>query len=185
MPFYTMPPTETGDGVINAHAWVPVDDANMVNWTITYHPQRPLLPAEIAALRGGKSSHVLDYAPPTPEPYGHVRPRATRANDYFMDWEAHATRRFCGIPGFGMQDQAIQESQDPIVDRTLEHLGTSDTAIIQVRKRLLDAAKRLQVAGIPPPALDPTVYRVRSTSLTLPRGADWVAEAAPRLLAHV
>jgi phthalate 4,5-dioxygenase len=183
LPFYTMPPTDTADGVISGHVWVPVDDAHMLNWTITYHPTRPLTPDEIAALAGGKSSHVLDYAPPSPEPYGDVRPRANRGNDYLMDWEAHRDRLFCGIPGFGMQDQAVQESQEPIVDRTLEHLGSSDTAIIQVRKRLLNAARQLRESGTAPD-LDPALYRVRSTSVTLPRDADWVAAAHERLLAR-
>jgi phthalate 4,5-dioxygenase len=183
LPFYTMPPTDTADGVISGHAWVPVDDANMLNWTITYHPTRPLTPEEIAALAGGKSSHVLDYAPASPEAYGDVRPRANRGNDYFMDWEAHRDRLFCGIPGFGTQDQALQESQEPIVDRTQEHLGSSDTAIIQVRKRLLNAARHLRAGGAAP-SLDPAQYRVRSTSVTLPRDADWVAAAQERLLAR-
>jgi hypothetical protein len=47
-----------------------------------------------------------------------------------------------------MQDQDVQESQEPVVDRIQEHLGSRDTAIIQVRKRLLDAARRLR-AGVP------------------------------------
>jgi hypothetical protein len=42
---------------------------------------------------------------------------------------------YCGIPGFGVQDQAVQESQGAIVDRSIERLGTSDTAIIHVRKQ--------------------------------------------------
>ncbi len=183
LPFYTMAPTDTADGPISGHVWVPADDGNLINWTFTYHPTRPLRPEERAALHGGKSSHVLDYAPPTSEPYGDVRPRATRANDYFMDWEAHRTRYYCGIPGFGMQDQALQESQEAIVDRTQEHLGSSDAAIIQVRRRLLTAAKRLRQDGRAPD-YDPALYRVRSASVALPRGADWAAAAQARLLAR-
>ena len=112
-----------------------------------------------------------------------MRPRANRDNDYLMDWETHRHRLFCGIPGFGVQDQAIQESQEPIVDRTQERLGRSDTAIIQVRRRLLTAARPLRAGGTAP-GPRPALYRVRSTSVTLPRDADWVAAAQERLLAR-
>src|SRR5207244_10680279 len=95
------------------------------------------------------------YRPPTSEPYGDIRTAANRNNDYEMDWDAHRTRMFCGIPGFGVQDQAIQESQGDIVDRALEHLGSSDTAIIQVRRRLMNAARALLDGGTPAPGRDP------------------------------
>src|SRR4030095_1122144 len=115
---------------------------------------------EIAVHQGGRGAHVCDYAPATSEPYGDVRTAATRDNDYFMDWEAPRTKMFCGIPGFGVQDQAIQESQGPIVDRGQERLGTSDTAIIQVRKRLMGAGKAPRQRANPPPGQDPRSFLV-------------------------
>ena len=177
MPFYTMPPADIGEKIVQSHVWVPMDDTHVVNWMVTWHTERPLTPDEIAFHRSGRGAHVCDYAPATAEPYGDIRTAASRDNDYFMDWEAHRTRMFCGIPGFGVQDQAIQESQGPIVDRTQERLGTSDTAIIQVRKRLMTAARALHERGATPPALDPAPYCVRSASALLPAGADWVAGA--------
>src|SRR5262249_41064701 len=111
--------------------------------------------------------HVCEYAPATSEPYGDVRTAANRDNDYGMDWDVHRTKMFCGIPGFGVQDQAIQESQGPVVDRTQERLGTSDSAIIQVRKRLMNAAHALRERATPPPGLDPATTTVRSASALL------------------
>jgi hypothetical protein len=109
-----------------------------------------------------------------------VRTAANRDNDYFMDWEAHRTRMVCGIPGFGVQDQAIQESQGSIVDRTRERLGSSDTAIIQVRKRLMTAARALRERGAPAPGADrPASFLVRSASVVLSPGANWVEAARP------
>jgi phenylpropionate dioxygenase-like ring-hydroxylating dioxygenase large terminal subunit len=174
LPFYTMPPTDMDELIVQSHIWVPMDDGSVINWMVTWHPERPLTQAEIAVQLSGKGSHVVDYAPPTSAPYGDIRPAANRDNDYFMDWDAHRTRMFCGIPAFGVQDQAIQESQGAVVDRGLEHLGTSDSAIIQVRKRLIGAAKALRDTRTPPPGLDPSAYFVRSTSAVLPAGADWV-----------
>ena len=179
LPFYTMPPVGIGEKVVQSHIWVPMDDTHVVNWMVTWHLERPLTPEEIALHIEGKGAHVCDYAPATSEPYGDVRTAANRDNDYFMDWDAHRTRMFCGIPGFGVQDQAIQESQGGRVDRSRERLGASDTAIIQVRRRLMSAARALREQGEPAPGGDPRSFCVRSASLVLAPDADWVAAARP------
>lgn len=181
MPFHTMPPTDAEGRIVQSHMWVPMDDTNVVNWMVTWHVDRPLTREELAPHVEGKGSHVIEYAPATSEPYGDIRTAANRSNDYGMDWEVHRTRMFCGIPGFGVQDQAIQESQGPIVDRTQEHLGTSDAAIIQVRRRLSNAARLLRDQGAPPPGRDPASFLVRSASLVLPPGADWLQGATSRI----
>jgi nitrite reductase/ring-hydroxylating ferredoxin subunit len=183
MPFYTMPPTDLDEKITQSHIWVPMDDTNVVNWMVTWHPDRPLTREEIDLNVAGKGAHVCDYLPPTSEPYGDIRTAANRGNDYEMDWEAHRTRMFCGIPGFGVQDQAIQESQGDVVDRSLEHLGTSDTAIIQVRRRLMNAARALRDHGAAAPGRDPRSFHVRSASVVLPAGASWVDGALSRLMA--
>ena len=134
-----------------------MDDTHLVNWMVTWHPERALTDEEIELNVQGKGAHVCDYAPATSEPYGDMRTAANRDNDYWMDWEVHRTRMFCGIPGFGVQDQAIQESQGDIVDRTRERLGTSDTAIIQVRRRLMTAARALRDQGTPAPGGRPAL----------------------------
>jgi phthalate 4,5-dioxygenase len=183
MPFYTMPPTDLDEKITQSHIWVPMDDTNVINWMVTWHPDRPLTREEIDLNVAGKGAHVCDYLPPTSEPYGDIRTAANRGNDYEMDWEAHRTRMFCGIPGFGVQDQAIQESQGDIVDRALEHLGTSDAAIIQVRRRLMNAARALREHGAAAPGRDPRSFHVRSASVVLPPGASWVDGALSRLMA--
>ena len=183
MPFYTMPPTDLDEKITQSHIWVPMDDTNVINWMVTWHPDRPLTREEIDLNVAGKGAHVCDYLPATSEPYGDIRTAANRDNDYEMDWEAHRTRMFCGIPGFGVQDQAIQESQGDIVDRALEHLGASDTAIIHVRRRLMTAARALRDHGAAAPGGDPRSFHVRSASVVLPPGASWVDGALPRLMA--
>ena len=182
LPFYTMPPTDLDEKITQSHIWVPMDDGSCINWMVTWHTERPLTREEIAFHQSGRGAHVCDYAPPTSEPYGDIRTAANRDNDYGMDWEAHRTRMFCGIPGFGVQDQAIQESQGDIVDRSLEHLGTSDTAIIQVRRRLMNAARALRDRGAPAPGRDPESFHVRSASVVLAPGARWVEGALPRVM---
>jgi phthalate 4,5-dioxygenase len=184
MPFYTMPPTDLDEKITQSHIWVPMDDTYVINWMVTWHPDRALTREEIDLNVAGKGAHVCDYLPATSEPYGDIRTAANRHNDYEMDWEAHRTRMFCGIPGFGVQDQAIQESQGDIVDRTVEHLGTSDAAIIQVRRRLMSAARALRDHGTPAPGRDPRSFHVRSTSVVLAPGANWIEGAMPRVMAE-
>jgi hypothetical protein len=62
------------------------------------------------------------------------------------------------------------------MDRTNEHLGTSDSMIIRTRRRLLRAVRALAEDSETPPGVDhPEAYRTRSGSIILPRGADWLA----------
>jgi phthalate 4,5-dioxygenase len=184
LPFHTMPPPEVGnDPLLHSHAWIPVDDGHLVNWCISWHPTRALTDRDRAEFAAGSSIHVTDYAPPTNEAYGDIRPAANRPNDYLADWEAQRTRKFFGVPGVGAQDKAITESQ-AVYDRSLERLGRADLGIIRARKRLLEAALALRAHGTPPPGLDPASQRVRPASVLLPKDAAWVEGARGRLVAR-
>lgn len=79
-----------------------------------------------------------------------------------------------GIEGFSNQDMACQESMGPIVDRTAEHLGTSDIAIIRMRRRMLEAVRRFQ-NGEPLIGLDPDLpyERIRTEQLIIPIDQPW------------
>ena len=181
LPFHTMPPAELGsDPVLHTHVWIPMDDEQMINWCISWHPTRALTDDEHAQFRAGSSIHVMDYAPATSAAYGDIRPRACVENDYLADWEAQRTRKFFGVPGVGAQDKAITESQGEY-DRSLERLGRADSGIIRVRKRLLDAALALR-AEKEPPGLDAASYRVRPASVLLPKDVPWVEGAKERLV---
>ena len=69
----------------------------------------------------------------------------------------------------------MQEGMGPIYDRTQEHLGTSDTGIIRVRRRLIRAACALKDRGATGPgALEPDKYKVRSCAAILGRNESWV-----------
>ena len=66
-----------------------------------------------------------------------------------------AGRTYSGVEGFAMQDQSLQESMGPIVDRTKETLVSTDSGIIMARQRLLRAVKALVESDITPPGVDP------------------------------
>jgi phthalate 4,5-dioxygenase len=185
MPFYTMPPTDPKtDPLLHSHIFVPVDDEASVNWCISWHPTRALSAEELAAMHAGLSIHMTTFALATSEPYGDIRPLANQRNDYDIDWEAHHSRKFFGVPGVGAQDKAITESQQPIYDRTQERLGRADMGIIRVRQCLQDAAVALRDHHTPPPGVDPASFLIRPVSVILPKEVSWVEGAQEHLVAH-
>ena len=52
-----------------------------------------------------------------------------------MSRQIQRTRNHSGIDGVHMQGQTITERMGPIVDRTLEHVGSSDRMIMRARRR--------------------------------------------------
>ena len=138
MPFYTMPP---GGDQKQARVYVPVDDHSCVKWQIKWFPSKDIKTSSKETLRSGFAEEA--YAPPTNAvPFGHVRTKANKANDYLIDWELHKHRRF-GIAGVNLQDVCITENEgpDPILDRTKENLCAGDLTIIKARRLLLQAAR--------------------------------------------
>jgi phthalate 4,5-dioxygenase len=175
MPWYTIIPP-FGDNPIGGHAWVPADDEHCWAWSIDWHPARPLSDAELATYRRGLGIHSALIP-------GTFRPVANRDNDYLIDRAAQRTHSTTGIVGISAQDCAVQESMGPIYDRTTEHLGTSDAAIIAARRRLLQAVRGL-ARGEAPPGLDAASQRVRAASLVLPRDVPFYEGARDALIAR-
>jgi phthalate 4,5-dioxygenase len=77
------------------------------------------------------------------------RPFATLENWYQQDREKMKNGSWTGIDSLMMQDAACQETMGPITDHSQERLGTSDVAIIRLRRRLLESVRAFQ-AGEPP-----------------------------------
>ncbi len=195
MPFYSMIPGGLKWGAtLGGHAWVPMDDEHTMTWTMSWHPDRDLTGEEVTRFNTYPQSgiHVGRNAllPATSEPMGAWRSAANAGNDYLIDREAQRTKYYTGIGGpeignIRLQDGAMQESMGAIYDRTKEHLGTSDLAIIRVRRLWLRAARALREQGLAPTGLqDPQAYRVRSAGVVVPRTAPetWMlaSEAARR-----
>jgi nitrite reductase/ring-hydroxylating ferredoxin subunit len=95
-------------------------------------------------------------------------------NDYLIDRQDQREKSYSGIQGIAQQDMAVTESMGAIMDRTHEHLGTSDKAIIRARRMLIDAAKDL-AKGIEPPALDADMpyEKIRSAERNIHPTNDW------------
>ncbi len=158
---------------INGHIWVPIDDATcwVYNWMYSYDPAQPLDEAYAVKLETGYGRGPDDLIPGTFQLKRNLR------NDYLIDRQVQKTKTFTGIEGVNTQDMALQEGMGPIVDRSREHLGTSDRAIIVMRQLLLEAMNDLDT-GRPIRGADPATYsRVRAVDLVVPKPAastlDW------------
>jgi phthalate 4,5-dioxygenase oxygenase subunit len=113
--------------------FVPIDEQRTHFFNIRYSTQGPLDEASLqnwAGLLPGKdkNEHNVLHAAAMPN-WG--QDRAAMA----------AGRSFSGLKGINLQDIAVQESMGPIIDRTKEHLGAGDLAIVHFRHLLLKAAK--------------------------------------------
>jgi hypothetical protein len=108
---------------------------------------------------------------------GRGRFAARLENDYLIDRSRQRESNFSGIEESPpLQDAAVQESMGPIVDRSREHLGSTDAGIIRVRQRLFEAAVALRDAGSEPPGVaEPAAYRRRGCQMVMPRDVDWLA----------
>ena len=72
------------------------------------------------------------------------KPRLGRANNYGYDLEEQRMRTYTGMgEDINVHDQWAVESQGAIQDRTREHLGLTDKAIVAYRMLLLSAMKQV------------------------------------------
>jgi phenylpropionate dioxygenase-like ring-hydroxylating dioxygenase large terminal subunit len=184
LPFHQIRPSRDEHGVplIAGHIWVPMDDENTMvyNWAMTARDE-PLPEDERLARRLGNGPEDVDQTT--------FRSRQSRRNNYLLDRQVQRTETFTGIDGINVQDRAVQESMGPIVDRSKEHLGPADKAVIQARRLLLDAVRTVRDGGTPR-GIAPTYYALTAAEGVLPRTADWrtllAADAgAPEILQTV
>jgi nitrite reductase/ring-hydroxylating ferredoxin subunit len=153
--------------------FVPIDDENC--WRYNFATQADANPRQL----GGKN--LFDVPAPFTTPFidrsSSITPRPyTAENDYLIDREAQRTTSYSGVPDFVTQDLMVTESMGGIYDRTQEHLGTTDKAVIRMRQILLKAAKSL-ADGATPPALagppDHDFRTIRSAEKILDSDEDW------------
>ncbi|MBA0089100.1 MAG: aromatic ring-hydroxylating dioxygenase subunit alpha, partial [Acidobacteria bacterium Pan2503] len=165
LPSHTMIPYQKGLS-IHGHCWVPRDDETCWVWTMSWNPEAPLSEEEWKAIR--EETFVHAHVDPVT-----FRPLRNQDNNYLIDRDQQRSASMTGIHGFASQDQAIQESMGRVVDRTRERLGTSDTAIIAMRRLLLQEIRALQQQQEPFAAHHGDIYWVRSASMVLNRNVPF------------
>ncbi|MFN6977281.1 MAG: Rieske 2Fe-2S domain-containing protein [Gemmobacter sp.] len=106
-------------------------------------------------------------------------------NRFLQDRAAMKHGSFTGVQGIPNQDIVMWVSMGAIVDRSHDVLGASDLAIVEFRRLMVDAARRVAEGG---PALGTTEPRPRHVDIAsregvFPKTVDWrrlagTAEAA-------
>lgn len=172
MPFYTMIAPVPGEAR-SFRMWVPSDDTHTSIICVSYRTDKPVGEAEVDGWMRGVNQHA-ERIP------GTLTPVRNATNQYLIDREKQRTESFSGIEGIRAQDAAMVESAGPIADRTREHLGTSDTAVIRMRRLLLAAAKALTAGEEPRAAAGGALYNVRSHSTVINGTGDF--DAYPEIL---
>lgn len=151
----------------HAQAWVPIDDENSIGFAITWHDTRPLTNSEVIDLKMGNQIHARVNP-------GSFTPVYNMENDYMINRKLQESGvSYTGIPGVAAQDASVLESTRGIPDRTREYLGTSDIAIIQMRRFLMDGARNLENGGIIQRPDSKKISKLRSSAITLQKGVDF------------
>jgi len=173
MPFHQIRPSRTDGDVptVAGHIWVPMDDENTMVFNWEYSTTDEAFSDE-DRLERRLGNGPLDVDQTT------FRSRRNRQNNYLLDRNIQRTETFTGIDGVNVQDRAIQESMGRVVDRSREHLGSADKAVIQARRLLLQAVTTVEEGGTPR-GINPTYYALRASEGVLPRDANWRETLAP------
>jgi len=166
-PSYAMFPAP--QGMDSLQAFVPVDDEH----TMLYFFQASRAPVSAESRRKRHTRSGFRPGIDLDAEYRNVR---NRANNWLQDREA--MRRgdsFSGITGVNTEDLAVQEAMGAIYDRSKEHLGTSDVAVIRMRRLMLDAARAFAEEGAVPLGLgEPVRYdELHAIEAMLPLDASW------------
>ena len=175
MPFTQLRPVGPERREVHGHHWVPMDDEHVMvyNWYYTFG-DKPL-PEDVRDPQDSGNSFTTDID--VGAGFQAVR---NKGNNWMIDREVQKTETFTGIQGINTQDRAVQEGMGPIVDRTKEHLGNADRAIIATRKLLEQAIETTADGGDPPGASD-TYYELRAHEEVLPAEADWREALLPMM----
>jgi nitrite reductase/ring-hydroxylating ferredoxin subunit len=179
LPFYTSVPAfgaKQRDKV-----WVPLDDEHTMVWEPFWSAIRELSEEE----QKGWKDRVppSGFLPDTDDWLGRARFAANANNDYLLDRERQKNFNYSGLENVTpIQDAAMQESMGPICDRTKEHLGASDAAIVRMRRRLINAAKELEKTNEPSVGVqNPALYRKHGDQLLLEEKDSWIARYAAKM----
>ncbi len=144
---------------ISSRAYIPIDDENTFVFGTSFNPEAPMTQADRDYLETGMG------AAPKLIP-GTFTPVVNSSNDYMRDRAAQRQGDSTGIPGVNNQDRAIVEAMGPIADRSKEHLGTSDVAVIAARHRLIRMAKDLANGQEPELPHHASAFGVRAIDVT-------------------
>jgi phthalate 4,5-dioxygenase oxygenase subunit len=119
---------------------VPIDDTHHWKYVIQFQAREPL---DREAIYGERNTVGADY-----------RLDRLKENRYLQDRDEMEAATFAGLGrAFQAQDLCVTEGEGLIQDRTQEHLGRTDVAIVAARNILLAAIEAVEAGKDPPHVL--------------------------------
>jgi phthalate 4,5-dioxygenase oxygenase subunit len=141
--------------------FVPVDAEHTLQWYIDFDRSDPLDGALFSATEGMNLDNFFEDG-------------GGPATNWLQDRVAMENGHWSGLSNLLWEDFVVQESMGPIVDRSREHQGVGDQAIIQMRKALLAAVKAHQQDGAVFAREDGGNFgQVTAPVVTVGAGVDW------------
>jgi phthalate 4,5-dioxygenase oxygenase subunit len=177
--FCIIPPPLDRTQPVHCQIFVPVDDSNTMLFDVYFSQNgspvsSEAMRAKLNAVRGVDLDE-RDFR------------LGKRENRWLQNRAAMKDGDWTGIPGFQNQDIAAQESMGGaggVVDRTREHLGMSDIAVIRMRRRMLENVA-MNERGETPIGLQPGVPYglIASEQRVIPIDQPWQTVGAHALQA--
>jgi phthalate 4,5-dioxygenase oxygenase subunit len=156
-----------------AQMLVPIDDVNTMFYWIAWHPDAKKGITQEAWRKFCAATVGVDLNPDYTK-------KRNLANRFMQDRAAMKQGDFTGIVGIPAQDMAMWESMGPIADRSRDHPGSSDVAVVQFRRMMIAAAKKFQEGG---PAIGtgehPPYAQLASVERIVPKSTDWKTLGVP------
>jgi phthalate 4,5-dioxygenase oxygenase subunit len=145
---------------------VPIDDDSSWFYLAMYSRSRPVDRTLLLERNGLRLGIDVD---------ANYRKLSTLENGYRQDRaKMQRGESFTGMESLVIQDSAVQETMGPIYDRTKEHLGATDVAVIRMRRLMLDSLQRVQEGGDPIGVDRPINHaKIRSAATTIKAGTPW------------
>jgi phthalate 4,5-dioxygenase oxygenase subunit len=145
---------------------IPLDDTNTMFYFIAWSEGEGIDQDAWREFCGAQVGVDLDAS---------FRRTRTRENNYLQDRKAMKLGSHTGILGIPNQDIAMWETMGPIADRSRERLGASDVAIVQFRRIMVDAARKVRDGG---PAIGTSTRHVPHVKLKsfegiVPKTTPW------------
>ncbi|MDB5080024.1 MAG: hypothetical protein JWP00_1948 [Chloroflexi bacterium] len=135
LPFFCLIPS-TLRTLFGVAMVVPVDDETTFFWDLSWSTEGPIDASTIDKLRNAGTMGL--------DPDNTYEPCFGADKVWGQDRELMKQGFYSGFQALPIEDFVVQESQGIFADRSKEHLGASDIAIIRMRRLLLDMAKTYQ-----------------------------------------
>jgi phthalate 4,5-dioxygenase oxygenase subunit len=149
-----------------AQMLVPIDDVNCMFYWIAWHETKGIAQDTWRKFCAAEVGVDLDH---------NFRKLRNSSNNYRQDRAAMKAGDFTGITGIPTQDMAMWESMGPIANRAHDRLGSSDLAIVQFRRQMVAAAKRVSEGEPAIGTTEPHVPHVHLASFEgiVEKTVDW------------